>query len=54
VAPVLPPAYVPLRVEGVALGNGRVDLEVTGDRAVIEGLPSVVEVLREPFRPDAR
>jgi glycogen debranching enzyme len=44
VAPVLPPAYTPLRVEGVALGPRRVDLAVSGKEAVVEGLPPGVRV----------
>jgi glycogen debranching enzyme len=48
VDPVLPPAFAPLRVEGVALGAGRVSVEVTGDETVVEGLPSGVELCREP------
>jgi glycogen debranching enzyme len=53
VAPVLPAAYTPLRVEGLALGEGRVDLAVSQDGTVIEGLPPGIEVHSEPYRPDA-
>ena len=48
VDPVLPPAFAPLRVEGVALGAGRVSVEVTGDETLVEGVPSGVEVRCEP------
>jgi glycogen debranching enzyme len=53
VAPVLPAAYTPLRVEGVALGDGRIDLSVSQDGTVIEGLPPGIEVRSEPYHPDA-
>jgi glycogen debranching enzyme len=48
VDPVLPPAFAPLRVGGVALGAGRVSVQVTGDETLVEGLPSGVELRREP------
>jgi glycogen debranching enzyme len=44
VDPVLPPAFTPLRVEGVALGDARIDLEVSAEGAVVEGAPRGVEV----------
>jgi glycogen debranching enzyme len=50
VDPVLPPEFVPLRVEGVALGDRRINLEVTAEGAELEGLPTNLEVLTEPFR----
>jgi glycogen debranching enzyme len=50
VDPVLPPEFVPLRVEGVALGDRRINLEVTAEGAEVEGLPTNLEVLTEPFR----
>jgi glycogen debranching enzyme len=46
VDPVLPPAFAPLRVEGVALGAGRVTLEVSPEATLVEGVPSGVEVRR--------
>jgi glycogen debranching enzyme len=52
IAPVLPSAFTPLRVDGVALGAGRIDLEVAGDGAVVEGLPAGVAVRIEPYRAD--
>ncbi|WP_369075885.1 amylo-alpha-1,6-glucosidase, partial [Pseudonocardia halophobica] len=48
VDPVLPPAFAPLRVEGVALGAGRVNVEVTADETQVEDLPSGVELRCEP------
>jgi glycogen debranching enzyme len=48
VAPVLPAAYTPLRVDGVALGAGRVGLEVTTEATTIDGLPAGVEVRHLP------
>jgi glycogen debranching enzyme len=48
VDPVLPEAFAPLRVEGVALGAGRVSVEVTGEETLVEGLPSGVELRCEP------
>ena len=47
VDPVLPPAFTPLRVEGVALGDARIDLAVSADGAVVEGAPSGVDVRHE-------
>jgi glycogen debranching enzyme len=44
VAPVLPPAFTPLRVEGVLLGGARIDLSVSTHGAVVEGLPTGVHV----------
>jgi glycogen debranching enzyme len=52
VAPVLPAAVAPLRVEGVALGSGRVSIEVTGAETLVEGVPSGVELRCEPWRPE--
>jgi glycogen debranching enzyme len=48
VDPVLPPAFAPLRVEGVALGAGRISVEVTGEETLVEGVPSGVELRCEP------
>ncbi|MET0929797.1 MAG: amylo-alpha-1,6-glucosidase, partial [Aeromicrobium sp.] len=50
VAPVLPSAFLPLRVEGVALGDVRVDLEVGANRAVVEGAPHGVTVRHDAYR----
>jgi len=50
VDPVLPPAFTPLRVEGVALGDTRIDLEVSADDVVVGGVPRGVDVLQEPRR----
>jgi glycogen debranching enzyme len=52
VAPVLPSAFTPLRVEGVALGTRRINLEVSGENAKLEGLPPDVEVHAEPYQLD--
>ncbi|MCW2839336.1 MAG: Amylo-alpha,6-glucosidase [Aeromicrobium sp.] len=48
VDPVLPSTFTPLRVEGVALGDARIDLEVTADGAVVEGAPDGVNVRHGP------
>jgi glycogen debranching enzyme len=50
VDPVLPPAFTPLRVEGLALGDARIDLAVSADGAVVEGAPPGVRVHHEWFR----
>jgi glycogen debranching enzyme len=52
VDPVLPAAYSPLRVEGVALGAGRIDLAVTPEGTEVVGLPTGVEVRREHLHGD--
>jgi glycogen debranching enzyme len=52
VAPVLPAAFTPLRIEGVALGEDRVSLQVSPEDTVLEGLTAGVEVRREPHSPD--
>jgi glycogen debranching enzyme len=49
VDPVLPPAYMPLRVEGVALGEARINLAVTAHGAVVEDPPHGVDVRHEWF-----
>jgi glycogen debranching enzyme len=46
--PVFPPAFAPFRVEGVALGAGRVSVEVTSERTLVDGVPSGVELRYEP------
>jgi len=46
VDPVLPAAFGPLGVEGVALGAGRVTLKVSAESTEVEGLPAGVEVRR--------
>ncbi|MEU7813005.1 hypothetical protein [Pseudonocardia sp. NPDC049154] len=57
VDPVLPPAFAPLRVEGVALGADRVSVEVTGDETLVDGvqlelvpLAEFADVLHAPSR----
>jgi glycogen debranching enzyme len=47
VDPVLPPAFTPLLVEGVALGEARIDLAVSANGAVVEGAPDGVRVRHE-------
>ena len=44
VDPVLPPAFTPLRVEGVSLGDARLDLTVSGDGVTVQGAPRGVHV----------
>jgi glycogen debranching enzyme len=50
VDPVLPPAFTPLRVEGVALGDARIDLAVSSEGAVVDGAPDGVTVHHRWFR----
>jgi glycogen debranching enzyme len=50
VAPVLPSAFTPLRIEGVALGDARIDLEVSADGTVVAGAPPGVTVRHEWYR----
>jgi glycogen debranching enzyme len=55
VAPVLPEAFTPLRVTGLALGPRRIELEASDGRpAVVRGLPAGVEVITEPYRDEGR
>ncbi len=49
VDPVLPRAFTPLRVEGVALGDARIDLVVAADGVVVGGAPHGVDVRHEWF-----
>jgi glycogen debranching enzyme len=44
VDPVLPSAFVPLRVEGVALGTARLDLTISSEGVVVDGAPRGVRV----------
>jgi glycogen debranching enzyme len=44
VDPVLPPAFTPLRIEGVSLGDARIDLTVSSDGAVVDGPPDGITV----------
>ena len=46
-----PEEYLPLRVQGLRLGNERVDLEVTEEATRVDGLASDVEVLAQPALP---
>jgi glycogen debranching enzyme len=48
VAPVLPPDFVPMRIEGVSLGAGRVNIAVSDHGTTLEGVPEGVQVLTEP------
>jgi len=52
VAPVLPEAYIPLRVGGVAVGAGRIDLEVSAGDVTVRNMPAGIEVRHEPARDD--
>jgi glycogen debranching enzyme len=47
-APALPAQYLPLRVEGLALGTHRVDVEVAGAGVTVEGLPDDVQLHTGP------
>ena len=48
VDPVLPPAFAPFSVQGVAVGTSRVRVEVTSEHTLVEGVPSGVELRNEP------
>jgi glycogen debranching enzyme len=48
IAPVLPPAFIPLGVEGIAVGDGRIGLEVTSDGSRVTGLPPGIDVVAGP------
>ena len=50
-APIVPAAYLPLRLDGVEIGGSLARLEVTGKGFTVEGLPDGVSVLEEPRRP---
>ena len=50
-SPVVPAAYLPLRLDNVALGGARVSLEVTAEGFTVDGLPDGVAVVRDPRRP---
>jgi glycogen debranching enzyme len=47
VDPALPPSFTPLRVAGVALGDARIDLDVSANGAVVTGAPDGVTVHHE-------
>jgi hypothetical protein len=49
VAPVLPAAFVPLRIDGVALGDSRVSLEVSDAETKVTGVPEGVDVENGPL-----
>jgi glycogen debranching enzyme len=49
VAPVLPAAFTPLRIDGVSLGADRVSLQVSPEGTSLEGLSAGVEVRQEPY-----
>ncbi|MFL6099751.1 MAG: glycogen debranching N-terminal domain-containing protein [Actinomycetales bacterium] len=51
VAPVLPPSFIPLLVDGIALGDGRICLEVTEHGSRVTGLPRGVEVRLDDLDP---
>jgi hypothetical protein len=48
-APALPAAYLPLRVEGLRLGRQRIDLEVTEAGTSVGRLPDGVRLHLEPL-----
>ena len=48
VAPTVPTSYLPLRLDGLSLGDHRVDLEVTDAGASVTGLPAGVELHLAP------
>ncbi|MCH1866525.1 amylo-alpha-1,6-glucosidase [Nocardioides sp. CFH 31398] len=50
VDPVLPPSFVPLHIEGVSLGDVRVDLDVSSDAVSVLRAPDDV-VVRQAVRP---
>ena len=50
-APVLPPALLPLRLDGFWLGGSAVSLRLGRQRWTVAGLPEGVSVVRRPRRP---
>jgi glycogen debranching enzyme len=52
VAPALPSAFTPLRIDGVSVGAGRLSLAVSGKETRLEGLMPDVEVMKEPYEQD--
>jgi glycogen debranching enzyme len=48
IASILPPSFTPLLVEGIALGDGRIGLEVTSDGSRVTGLPPGIQVIPGP------
>jgi hypothetical protein len=49
VAPVLPPDFTPMHIEGVSLGSRRISLVVSEQGTTLEGVPDGVEVVTEPY-----
>lgn len=47
VDPALPASFAPLRVQGVALGQARIDLEVSAESTRVVGVPPEVTVFHE-------
>jgi glycogen debranching enzyme len=50
-APTLPPEIRRLRIERIPVLGGRITVEVQGDEVSVEGLPSEVQLIREPRSP---
>ncbi|MDA8379842.1 MAG: trehalase family glycosidase [Actinomycetota bacterium] len=50
-APALPEGIERLRIEGVPLAGARLDIEVSGGKTTVEGLPQGIELVSEPRRP---
>ena len=50
-APALPEGIERLRIEGVPLAGARLDIEVTGGKTTVAGLPQGIELVAEPRRP---
>ncbi|HEY3942177.1 MAG TPA: glycogen debranching N-terminal domain-containing protein [Acidimicrobiales bacterium] len=50
-APMVPEEFGPFRVEGIPLAGARVDVEIRGGEAVVEGLPAGIELIRTPRHP---
>ncbi|MBV9870650.1 MAG: amylo-alpha-1,6-glucosidase, partial [Frankiaceae bacterium] len=52
IAPAMPSALLPLRIEGLAFAESRVALDVSAARVTVDGLPPQVELRMETRPPD--
>jgi len=52
VAPVLPEAFLPLRIDGLGVGDARLRIDITADGVSVAGVPGNVRLDTGPDRPD--
>jgi hypothetical protein len=50
-APMIPAEIGSLRLEGIPLAGASVDVEVSGGRVTVDGLPSQIELIETPRHP---